>query len=218
MEVKEKLLPREKADRYGIASLTDVELVALLVNTGNRKEDVLSLSRRLLSDVGGLNGLAKAEKKTLSIYGIKHAKAYRILACFEIEKRLPLEEKKRIHTIEEAIHEASKYFHDLESESCLFFGLSRNHRLLRALYYSEKEEDKVSYVLPEIIEEFRKSKVRFALIFHNHPSGREEPSKQDIMETETLQNRLKEEGIVLLDSIILTERGSYFSFRKNRLI
>lgn len=217
MEVK-RLLPREKADRYGISSLKDEELLALLVNTGNRKEDVMALSKRLLKENGGLKGVASCDKNALSIYGIKNAKAYRILACFEIEKRMPLVESKELNTLEEAIEVARKYFYCEEVETVLFFGLSRKHRLLKTMTFTNKVADAVMFDLEKVIVSFKSAFVRGVIVFHNHPSGQIQPSRKDLEELTLIRAQMKNEGLLLLDSVILGEKGNYFSFYQNHLL
>ena len=81
--------PREKAYHYGIESLNNVELLALILRTGSRQESVLELAQRVINEVGGLNYLKDITYHQLvSINGIKKAKAIEILAVIELTKRV----------------------------------------------------------------------------------------------------------------------------------
>ena len=81
--------PREKALKQGIESLSDIELIALILRTGNKEESVMDLSKRLINEIGGFNQLINVDYATLSsLKGIKKAKAIEILSIIEISKRL----------------------------------------------------------------------------------------------------------------------------------
>ena len=81
--------PREKAIKYGIESLSDIELLALVLRTGNKEESVIDLSKRLIHHIGGFNQLIDVNYATLSsLKGIKQAKAIEILSIVEISRRL----------------------------------------------------------------------------------------------------------------------------------
>ena len=89
--------PREKAIAYGIESLSNVELLALVLRTGNKNESVLQLSQRLLNEIGGFSQLMNVNYATLiSLKGIKRAKAIELLSIIEIGKRLKSNQKEHI--------------------------------------------------------------------------------------------------------------------------
>ncbi|WP_367236984.1 UPF0758 domain-containing protein, partial [Thomasclavelia sp.] len=81
--------PREKALHYGIESLSNVELLALILRTGNKQESVIELAQRLLNEIGGFSYLKDINYDQLvNIKGIKQAKAIEVLAIVEMAKRL----------------------------------------------------------------------------------------------------------------------------------
>lgn len=83
--------PREKALQFGIETLSNVELLALVLRTGNKSESVLELSSRLLKEIGGMSELSHVSYASLvSLKGIKQAKAIEILSILEIAKRIKI--------------------------------------------------------------------------------------------------------------------------------
>lgn len=81
--------PREKALRFGIESLSHVELLALLIRCGTKEESALQLAQRIINEAGGFNQLVQINlPKLMSLKGIKEAKALEILGCIELAKRL----------------------------------------------------------------------------------------------------------------------------------
>ena len=79
--------PREKAEIYGVKTLSDIELLAIIIETGYHGENVLSLAAKLLEKSGGLSNLSKLNLSELNIKGLKKAKSIRLLAAIELGKR-----------------------------------------------------------------------------------------------------------------------------------
>lgn len=215
--MEEALMPREKATRYGIASLSDAELVALLLETGNRKMDVLTLSKQLLFQRGGLRGLLRCEEKELYGPGIKKAKSYRLLAVKEILRRLPLLEDVKFSSLEDVVDKTRFYFLGQKTEVALVLFLSRDKTLLSLKCYESNLEGAVCLPFDEIIRETRYQGCRYVLLLHNHPSGNLSPSDSDIFLMKRLNKLLLQESLILLDSLIVCEEKFYSMRQKSHL-
>jgi DNA repair protein RadC len=205
--------PREKADKIGIAALSDAELVALLLDTGNTHENVVEMSNRLLFEKGGLRGLMCLRGEGLVSFGVQKGKIYRLLACQEILKRLPLREEEKIVSATELYEKTKSFFFGAKTESVLLLFLALDKTVLKRSVFALGDESRVFVPLAKVIRDAISCASRFVLIIHNHPSGVLQPSASDIELTDSLTRGLSAVGIRLLDSLISAE-GGYFSFRE----
>lgn len=203
--------PREKALRLGFSSLSDTELVALLLCTGDKNENVLELSERLLYEKGGLKGLFTS-LTPIETNGIKKAKSARLGAVTEILRRLPFaEEKIKIESAEEAIKRSKAFFYGRKEEIALVLYLDRKKELEKRSAFSSLSEDSLFLPIDKILQEALLCKAKFLLVLHNHPSGHLLPSEADIRTNKELSHSASLAGILLLDSLILGEDGYYSS-------
>jgi DNA repair protein RadC len=208
------LLPREKATSLGISCLSDWELVALLLDTGTQKENVLLLSQRLLNENGGLVGLMRASERDLSISGIKKAKACRILALGEVYKRLPLTATSRILTVEDSLRLTQRFFQGQKTENVVILFLAKDRTVLGIKHFTGKSDEEISFSWENLLVGRKEEGVRFVLIIHNHPSQAVLPSAMDNKSTLEVCQYCDREGMVLLDSLIVSD-DSFFSFRRS---
>ncbi|MCI1735653.1 MAG: hypothetical protein LKM30_08025 [Bacilli bacterium] len=208
------LLPREKATSLGIGCLNDWELVALLLDTGTRKENVLLLSQHLLAENGGLAGLMRASEKDLSISGIKKAKACRILALGEIYKRLPLTSASRILTVEDSLRLTQRFFQGQKTENAVILFLAKDRTVLGLKHFTGRSDKEISFSWENLLAGRKEEGVRFVLLIHNHPSQAVLPSARDKMTTLEVSRFCDRKGLVLLDSLIVSD-DSFFSFRRS---
>jgi len=214
-----ELRPREKALCYGIESLSDVELLAIIIQTGTRKVDALDLSKKLIEKNDGLLNLSNSKIKDIYMPGIKKAKALKLLACFEINKRI--QEKKilynRLLLSKDDIYQTfGKDIAYNQQESLIVVLLDSNNRFIRMKKISSCDESfveaKVKLLLKFCIE-YSASKV---YLLHNHPSKCLEPSEKDIQTTLILASSLKMVGICLLDHLVVTTEG-YYSITEEKI-
>ncbi len=205
------LKPREHAKRDGISSLSDAELIALLLNTGNKKENVVSLSQRILSEKGGLRGVF-LNPIPLETKGVKEGKTFRLLAVREIMKRLPLSVSDVVLDSQSAVKKTEYHFLNQKKEIAiiLYLGLKKE-LLLKDVFYDEERKN-VKLPLEKIIRHSILSNCKFVILLHNHPSGKLCPSKEDLLLCQSLDRRLALISVVFLDSIIVYE-GSFLSMR-----
>lgn len=216
-ELPREILPREKAIKYGIESLSDEELLALSLGSGTKGINVLGLSTKVLGGKG-LKGLLNLKlEDLLSIKGIGKAKALQILAISQMIKRSSqTEDREKISSVTDAV----KYLRFLTKE---------NQEMMVALYLNSSNEVlhqqtvavgslNVLRVLPrDILFYAIKHNCNGIIISHNHPNGSAKPSQEDINFTQKLVNLSFELGFDILDHIIIGKDG-YFSFAEAGLI
>lgn len=222
MKFKEKLTndkPREKLKKYGINSLTDTELLSILLRTGNKTESVEELSTRLLKEIGGFNKLAETSLTSLmKIKGIKLSKAATILVGVELGKRLLNNENKKVkfnNTLE--IFEYYKNdFIGIKQEIFYILLYDTKMNLIEKKELYRGTIDSVTVHPREIFKEAIKESASFIVVMHNHPSGDTEPSEEDVKMTNRLIKTGKLIGIKVVDHIIISPT-SYYSFYEHSL-
>ena len=207
--------PREKAIREGISTLSDSELVALLLDTGSKKENVVQLSSRMLFEKGGLKGIFTSDVP-LETYGVKKAKSHRLLAVKEIIKRLPLTSYKKIMKTEDAFLATKGIFLGKKTEVAVVIYLDRNKNVLFLQTYDFDMPGKAIVPIDKIIKDFVRLSASFVLLVHNHPSGKLLASDADIYVSVKLSKHISYVGGVLLDSIIVNDYA-YLSFRQRQI-
>lgn len=199
--------PRERMAAYGAASVSNSELLAILLRTGSRNEPATALAARILKECGGIRGLVDTSVDQLrEMRGIGTAKALQIHAALELGRRLAkttLQETPVIRSPQDVSRLVMEDLRYLQQEHfvCLFLN-TKNHVI-------GKETLSVGSLNSAIVhprELFRAAIKRSAasvLCVHNHPSGDPTPSREDI----ELTNRLTEAGqiigIELLDHVII---------------
>ena len=198
--------PREKLLFYGAQCLSNEELLAIILRTGNKDSNVVELSYRIIHSVGGLNGLFKASAKELmELKGVKEAKATQILAMCELYKRFKVSELTQVKISKPS--DVAKLVLDelrmLRQEVLILINLDTKNKVI-----SKKEIFKgglnSSLVHPrEIFKEAVKDSAASIIICHNHPSGDPTPSRDDINITTRLKECGKMMGIELLDHLII---------------
>ena len=213
-EIDEYLKPREKADNIGIEELEDYELIALLLDTGTKSENVLELSRRYLKEKGGLKGVFLSEYDNLTSYGVKKAKTYRLLAAKEIMRRLPFVKDEKILSAKDAFEKTKSEFLSVDKEMLLTYYLSQDRKILRREKRVSNEQRKVEADSTMIIKNSLNCNCSFVLVIHNHPSGNVNPSIADISLSKDLSSKLQMVGVLLLDSLIVSDK-TFLSLREN---
>ncbi|SHE66212.1 RadC family protein [Clostridium fallax] len=203
--------PQERLKIYGAESLSNSELLALILRTGTSKENILSLSGRILKEVEGINGLLRASSSDLmKIKGVKEAKSSQILALCELFKRfkyskLDIDEIK-VTEPENIANYVMGYMMNLKQEVLKVIMLNTKNAIIgdRDVFKGTLNS---SIVHPrEVFLEAIKFSSASIIICHNHPSGDPSPSEEDINITFRLKECGKVLGIDLLDHIII---GNY---------
>lgn len=214
--------PREKLLKYGKENLTDSELLALILKTGTKGENVCSLSYRVIKEVENLSNLKNITLDTLTgIKGIGKAKAIEILAISELAKRIYYKQesnKKEIYSNPDSIYQGNKYlFDNLKQEHfyCLYLN-SKKELIERKLLFMGTLNKSIVHPR-EVFKEAYRLSASSIICLHNHPSGNTNPSKEDILLTDTLMKIGNLNGIPVVDHLIFSDDG-YYSFYENSIM
>ena len=208
--------PREKLLAKGKSALSDAELIAILIGSGNRQESAVALSQRILKSVGGnINQLAKLTVEKLSTFkGIGEAKAIAIITALELGKRRQLEtalERPKITSSKAVFNLMQPIIGDLEHEEFWVLFLNNSNKVLAKTQISKGG---LTATVVDIRLLFKRA-IELAsvgmIVCHNHPSGKLEPSQADKQLTEKIKLAGLTLDIKLLDHLIITEKW-YFSF------
>lgn len=199
--------PREKLLSQGAKSLSNQELLALLLGTGTVTENVLDLARQLLAKAGGLQGLANMSvEELLAIKGIGPAKAAAIQAALQLGIRM-LETSRRVGALirspEDVVDLLMAEMKQLDREYFRIVLLDTKHRVIDMPIISIGNLNS-SIVHPrEMFKECIRRSSSGVIMVHNHPSGDPEPSDDDLDVTERIVEAGKLLGIDVLDHIII---------------
>lgn len=209
--------PREKLIRYGAQRLSSAELLAILLGTGKRGENVVAMAGKILQSFGPAN-LPKAKCGQLSKFnGLGPAKACAIVAAFELSQRLLENRKSRIYLSAKDVWEELKEIRALKKEHFVVLFLnSRNQEIKKEIVALGTVNSSIIHPR-EVFEPAVKNLAGHIICAHNHPSNDPSPSQNDIELTKRLEEAGKILGIELADHVIVA-KDSYFSFRKEGLL
>ncbi|MCX2679487.1 DNA repair protein RadC [Galbibacter sp. EGI 63066] len=208
--------PREKLRQKGKEVLTNAELIAILIGSGNRDESAVELSKRILSFVdNNLNELGKLKVSQLSKFkGIGEAKAISIVAALELGRRRRAEdvlEKKKIKSSTSAYELMQPIISELEHEEFWIVYLNNSNSVIQTLQLSKGGITGTLVDVRLVLKQALELNATAIILAHNHPSGTLRPSKADKEITQKIKNAAFAMDIKLLDHLIVTEK-SYFSF------
>ncbi len=218
--LKEEQRPREKLLTKGIATLTEAELIAILLRSGTTKKSALALAEDIIENIGGIEQLLEVSYDELvRIKGIGQAKALSIIAAMEIARRsrLALKQLKRFDSstaVGQYLQERLGY---LSRET--FLGLFFNNNL-ELVKEKELTQGGLNYVMVDKKTLFKyalKYNATSIIISHNHPSGKLVPSEADINLTNEIVAAARILELSILDHIIVSKEG-YFSFAEEGLL
>lgn len=208
--------PREKLRLKGSPALSNAELIAILISTGNREESAVELSKRILHDVDqSLSRLARRSLKELMQFkGIGEAKAITIAAALELGRRRSSEPKPldpTIHSSKTAYEIFLSSLADLNYERFCVIMLNRANHLIRCVTISEGGIVGTVADLRKIFKMALELNATSLILGHNHPSGQLKPSDEDLRLTKKMQQAGQLLEITVLDHIIVGN-NEYYSF------
>jgi DNA repair protein RadC len=226
MEIKKKYLPitewaiddrpREKMLLKGVNTLSDAELIAILIRSGSREESAVDLAKRILNtNQNNLNQLAKLSLADLQKFkGIGKAKAISIVAALELGKRRRLEQALEIpqvsdsRTVYELLHPLMS---DLQHEEFWVLYLNQSNKVIDRWLAGKGGITSTLVDVRLVLKKALEVGAVSIILSHNHPSGKREPSAQDRELTERMQEAARTLDIKVLDHIIIADQ-KYFSF------
>ena len=201
--------PREKLLTYGAESLSDAELLAILLGSGTKEMNVLELANRILKDNGGLNGLRRLGKEKLAkIKGIGPAKSASILAAIELGRRFSKsirknDERQRLNTAEDIYEYVHYEMEHLDHEELRILCLdSKRYVIAEDLVY----KGTINTSSIRVAEIFKRPLLLNAagfVLVHNHPSGDATPSAADLVATRKIIETGNTMELPLLDHVII---------------
>lgn len=215
--------PREKLIRNGARSLSDAELLAILISTGTREHSALDLAKLIMASAG--NHISELGKKSpselMQTGGIKTAKAVTIAAALELGRRRkddPMMERYKISSSKDAFNLMYPIIADLNVEEFWIAMVDQSNRLIEKEVISQGGITgtvvDVRNILKKAILAPRACSI---FLFHNHPSGNLQPSEQDI----NITKKIKEAGLLMdirvLDHLIISG-NKYYSFADEGII
>ncbi|MBU3189767.1 DNA repair protein RadC [Clostridium bowmanii] len=221
MDLPQNERPREKLLRYGAETLSNNELLAIILRIGSKNENIISLCGRIISECGGLNGLLNSSaEEFMNLKGIGNAKATQLLALTEISKRFrsfKSGEEYKITSPKDVAEYLMEEMRYLKKEYLKLVMLNTKNVIISIKDISIGNLN-TSIVHPrEVFYEAIKKCSASVVICHNHPSGDPTPSKEDISITIRLKECGKLLGIEVLDHIIIGN-GTYTSLKEKGML
>jgi DNA repair protein RadC len=208
--------PREKMKQKGAKALTNAELLAILIHTGNTEDSVVALTQKVMASCR--NSLAQLGRLSVeelcSFKGIGEAKAITILAACELGRRRKEEEPVKREKISSSI-DVYNYFYprmvDLPTEECHVLFMNQAGIVIDSMRVSSGGVAMTAVDNRVVLREAFLRRASAIALCHNHPSGSIKPSREDDKLTENLSQACRVMNIRMLDHIVITD-GAYFSY------
>ncbi|MEY7999047.1 DNA repair protein RadC [Clostridium sp. Mt-5] len=221
MDLPENERPRERLFRYGSEALSNSELLAIILGTGSKNENIISLSSRIIKHNGGLNGILNSTLEDfMGISGIGKAKAAKVMAVAELSKRFRSYKNGndcKICSPEDAAMLVMEEMKELKQEYLKVIMLNTKNVVvgIKNVFIGGLDS---SIVHPrEVFFYAIKKNSASIIVCHNHPSGDPSPSSEDINVTSRLKRCGELLGIQLIDHLIIGS-GIYVSLREKGIL
>ena len=210
--------PTERLQRFGTDSLTDAELLAILIGSGTSQYSAVDIAKHVLGKFGGnLNTLGKARFDEFEdIEGVGTQTACKIMAAVELGKRrqtATAELRPDMSTATRIYNYMLPKMQDLNHEEFWVLLMNQNYKLLKAERISIGGITETSADIRIIMREAVLNNATIFAVCHNHPSGSISPSRQDDMLTQSIQKACQLMRIHVLDHVIVTD-GAYYSYHE----
>ncbi len=212
--------PQEKLKLRGAASLSNGELLALLLRTGLPGETVVDIAQRLLATHGGLLGLSRVDYADLcKERGLGEVKAAKLKAAVELARRLQVErpdERARINSPEDIAALVSSEMAALDQEELRVVLLNTKNEVLKIVTVYRGSVNAAQIRVAEVFKEAIRQNAPSLVILHNHPSGDPTPSGDDVAVTRELVQAGRLLDIEVLDHLVIGD-GRHTSMRRKGL-
>ena len=213
--------PRERLIRHGAKTLTDAELLGIIMVKGLKGKNSIEIAKDLISQTRTLRKLdTLSYSEMTAVKGIGAAKFAQIKAALEIGKRLFQEKNpiwKKIYNAGDVADYYKPYLRDLKKEVFMLILLDIKNKIIKDVIISEGSLTE-SLVHPrEVLNEIVRESAASVIFLHNHPSGESKPSHKDLEITKRLVEACKIIGVQVLDHIIIGD-GNYTSFAQEGLM
>ena len=195
--------PREKMERYGSDKTTDEELLAILLGSGIKGKNVVSLAREILKKIKKIGTTAITTDDLEDIRGLGAVTAQKIVAMLALTERLHTESKKEILTNRDIWHLCSDFYGSAQEHLAVFYLDTRSHLIERKIVFVGSLNESIAHPR-DIFEAALTAKAASIVVAHNHPSGHLSPSDADIGLTRRLIDAGRMLGITVQDHLIVT--------------
>ncbi len=221
-ELPESERPYEKLEKKGSSSLTDAELLAIIIKTGSKNERCTELATKILAS--SENGLLSLHDLTISelmeFSGIGKVKAIQLKAAAEISKRMYKKSYERSVNLTSPKSIAMMYmeeFRHLKKEKIIMLNLNAKNQIISEVVLSVGTVNSSLINPREVFRMALKNNAVSIVLLHNHPSGNPTPSKEDLMITRDMVKASELIGIKLLDHLLIGD-GKYTSLREEMIL
>lgn len=214
-ELPEFSRPREKLKEKGAEALSDTELIAIILGSGNKDQDVMTLASRVAKLIAENKGRISLDGIS-SIDGIGLAKASQILAGFELARRHIVKESVKITEAKDILPLISD-ISNKQQEYFICISLNGANEVIEKRIVTVGLLDKSQVHPREVFADVITDRAASVIFAHNHPSGELKPSNSDLKIHEQLTEAAKILGIKVLDHIVVSKKG-YYSFQEEGLV
>ena len=221
-ELSEEDRPREKLLQNGVSALSNAELLAIVLGSGNREQSAVDLAKEMLNNSD--NDLNKFSRLNLSdlmqFKGVGEAKAIAVIATLELGRRRKLSEITKTQSIKsskDVFEMFNETLSDLDYEEFWAIFLNRGNKILKKYKISQGGLSGTVTDVRLIIKEAILQLSSGIILLHNHPSGNIKPSEQDIELTKKIFDAAKYFDINVLDHLIIGT-GTYYSFADENIL
>ncbi|TPV54755.1 JAB domain-containing protein [Aestuariibacter sp. GS-14] len=209
LKLPEQARPREKLLAQGVAQLSDIELLAILIRSGNQGLSALDIARCLLQTFGSLRGVMTASKAHLcKVNGIGETKYCEFQAALEVNRRQlaePLHERSMFHSADDAKLFLRAQLRDLNQEVFAIMMLNSQHHLLAFRKMFTGTINAAAVYPRELVKQALTDNAAAVILVHNHPSGNPTPSQADIALTRDVKKAMDLVDIQVLDHFIVAD-------------
>jgi DNA repair protein RadC len=220
--------PQERLEKFGASALSDTELLAMLLRSGTRGQDVLTLATRLIAEAGSLAGLISWRPEDFQkLKGIGRVKALQLVTVMEVARRVLGQQAGDAPLLNRADLIAAHLqplAAGLAIEKFWVLCLNRKNRLMKRVEITSGIATASLAHPREVFRAAIQEAASAVVCVHNHPSGDPAPSAADVQVTRQLREASKAVDITLLDHVIVGRAGSdplargFFSFREAGLL
>jgi len=214
-DIPEFSRPREKLKEKGVQALSDTELIAIILGSGIKGQDVRAIASKIAKLIVDNKGKLSLEL-LLTIEGIGIAKASQILAGFELARRYIVKESIKIKEAKDVLPLLNDIA-DKKQEYFVCISLNGTNEVIEKRIVTVGLLDKTQVHPREVFADVITDRAAAVIFAHNHPSGELKPSNSDLKIHEQLTEAGKILGINVLDQVIISKKG-YYSFQEEGLI
>ena len=207
--------PREKLKEKGAKALSDAELIAIILGSGSKSQDVMSMASKIAKLIADNHGQISLDELS-KVSGIGLAKASQILAGFELARRYIIRESVKVTNAKDVLPLLTDII-SKQQEYFICISLNGANEVIEKRTVTVGLLDKSQVHPREVFADVISDRAASVILAHNHPSGELKPSNSDLKIHEQLTEAAKILGIRILDHIIVSKKG-YYSFQEEGLI